>query len=288
MAENDCAIIEMTEGHQHVVEAFGLSPTRWWNKRQLNARNTWTVPDHLTCLWDDLELITAREDVAHPLFPMRIESLLLTLLADKIKKESLYPHNAVLSPHWSFRKRILTPDMEYDKSPAPEDIIDYVLWYGHCFELETNMIVMKAKSPVPQSWTLLRTMSSIHHARKLAKRDAAIYGVITDGVKWVFMHLTNKSQYTIKVFSWDNERQQIIGQVQNIIDQAVALYKRILPRSSLPTPTVHQSTGYQIRELPVPYNGSDDESGHLTGDNDYDAATIEENDYNTATGPLVW
>ena len=42
-------------------------------------------------MWDDLERVTAREGSIHPLFPMRIESLLLVLLADKIKKESLDP-----------------------------------------------------------------------------------------------------------------------------------------------------------------------------------------------------
>jgi hypothetical protein len=47
MTEEDCATIKTTKGHQRVVEAFGLSPTRWWNKRQLNARNTWSTPDHL-------------------------------------------------------------------------------------------------------------------------------------------------------------------------------------------------------------------------------------------------
>lgn len=56
------------------------------------------------------------------------------------------------------------------------------------------MIIMKSDSPVPRSWTLLQNMSDIHHARKLAGRDAVIYGVITDGLKWVFIHLTNQSR----------------------------------------------------------------------------------------------
>ena len=47
MIEEDCAMIKATEEYQDVVEAFGLSPTRWWNKRHLNARNTWSIPDHL-------------------------------------------------------------------------------------------------------------------------------------------------------------------------------------------------------------------------------------------------
>ncbi|KAJ5487249.1 hypothetical protein N7530_001549 [Penicillium desertorum] len=181
MTEEDCATIKTTKGHQRVVEAFGLSPTRWWNKRQLNARNTWSTPDHLACLWDDLELVTAGEGSAHPLLPVRIESLFLALLADNIKKESLDPNGPQKLPHWSFRRRILTREMKDDKIPAPEDIIDYVLWYGHCLDLETNMIVMKSESPVRRSWTLLQNMSGIHHARKLAERDAVIYGVITDG-----------------------------------------------------------------------------------------------------------
>ncbi|CAG7958036.1 unnamed protein product [Penicillium nalgiovense] len=290
MIEEDCATIKTTKGHQRVVEAFGLSPTRWWNKRQLNARNTWSTQDHLACLWDDLELVTAREGSTHPLFPVRIESLLLKLLAYNIKKESLDPNGTLELPHWSFRKRILTREMKDDKNPAPEDIIDYVLWYGHCWELETNMIIMKSDSPVPRSWTLLQNMSDIHHARKLAGRDAVIYGVITDGLKWVFIHLTNQSRYTIKVFAWDNERDQIIGQIQNIIDQAVALYRKMMSRSSLPTPTVHQISRCQIRELPAPCAGSDIESFRVTEQNACHTATIEEKAYNSDTdmGLLWW
>ncbi|KAG0159288.1 hypothetical protein PDIDSM_6810 [Penicillium digitatum] len=251
MIEEDCALIKATEEHRRVVEAFGLSPTRWWNKRQLSARSTWKIPDRLACLWDDLELITTPKGSTHPLFPVRIESLLLSLLAETIKKELLDPHRPLDLPHWSFRKRIFTREMEDNKFLAPENLIDYVLWYGHCWELETNMIAMKSKSPVPQSWILLRNMSIIHHARKLAGRDAVLYGVITDGSKWVFIHLTNWGRYTIKVFSWDNERHSIIGQVQNIINQAFALHRKILSRTSLPTPTVHRISHCQIRELPA-------------------------------------
>ncbi|KAJ5398939.1 hypothetical protein N7465_009428 [Penicillium sp. CMV-2018d] len=278
MAEEDCAMIKATEEYQGIVKAFGLSPTRWWNKRQLNARNTWNIPDHLMCLWNDLELVTARDGSTHPLFSMRIESLLLALLADRIKKESLNPHRPLNSPHWSFRKRISTLGMEDDKDIAPENIIDYVLWYGHCWELETNMIVMKSKSPVSQSWTLLRNMASIHQARKLGERDAVIYGAITDGSKW----------YTIRVFSWDYEQHRIFGQVQDIIDQAVARHRKILSRSSLPTPTLHQISGCQIRELPAPCDSSDDGSTRVTEQNTYHTATVEERDYDTDIGPLTW
>ncbi|KAJ9485188.1 hypothetical protein VN97_g8166 [Penicillium thymicola] len=270
MIDEDCAIIKATEEYQDVVEAFDLSPTRWWNKRQLNTRNTWKIPNHLMCLWNDLELVTARDGSMHPLFPMRIESLLLALLADKIKKESPNPpdsHAPLSPPHWSFRKWISKLGMKDGKYIAPESIIDYILWYGHWGELETNMIVMKSKSPVTRSWTLLQNMASIHHARKLAGRDAAIYGVITDGAKWVFIYLTNKSRYTIRVFSWEDKQHRIIGQIQHIIDQAVACHRKILSRSSLPTPTVHQISACQIRELPAPCHSSDDDSSRVTEDN---------------------
>ncbi|KAJ5514227.1 hypothetical protein N7463_003779 [Penicillium fimorum] len=278
MIEKDCAIIKATKGHQHVVEACSLSATRWWNKKQLNAKNTWNIPENLACLWDDLELITAREGVAHPLFPIRIESLLLALLAEKLKRDPLHPGGPLNMPHWSFRKRIFTSEMKDNQTVAPVDIIDFVLWYGHCWELETNMIVMKSERPVRRSWTLLQNMSSIHQARKLAGRDAPIYGVLTDGSKWVFMHLSNTSRYTIKVFSWDNERDRIIAQARDIIDQAAALHRKILSRSSLPTPTVHQSGRCQIREIPAPSNSSGDECGPV----------VEESTSETDIGPLFW
>ncbi|KAJ5384636.1 hypothetical protein N7517_002547 [Penicillium concentricum] len=168
--------------------------------------------------------------------------------------------------------------MKDDQILAPANIIDYVLWYGHCWELETNMIVMKSKRPVHRSWTLLQNMSSIHQARKLAGRDAVIYGIITDGSKWVFMHLSNTCRYTIKVFSWDNERDRIIAQARDIINQAAALHRKLLSRSSLPTPTVHQFRRCQIREMPAPSNGSGVESG----------CVIEESSSETDIGPLAW
>ncbi|KAJ5499879.1 hypothetical protein N7453_008930 [Penicillium expansum] len=285
MIEEDCATIKATEGYQCVVEAFGLLPTRWWNKRQLNARNTWNIPGHLACLWDDLELVSVQGGYDTSAVA---KSLLLSLLADNIKKELLDPHGPLDSPHWSFRKHILTLDMEDDKILAPENIIDYVLWYGHYRELETNMIVMKSKNPVPQSWILLQNMSSIHHARKLAERDAGIYGVITDGSKWVFIHLSNRSRYTVRVFSWDSERHWIISQVQDIIEQAVALHGKILSRSSLPTPTVYQISDCQIRELPTPCDGSDDENDRVTGRNGYHTATVQTNAYSTDGGSSAW
>ncbi|KAJ5185247.1 hypothetical protein N7491_006883 [Penicillium cf. griseofulvum] len=270
MTENDCEVIKTTKEYQHVVKSFSLSPTRWWNKRQLTAKNTWNIPDHLSCLWDDLELVIAREGGTHPLFPMRIESLLLALLADMIKKESLHAGGSLNSPHWSFRKRIFTPEMKEDQILAPMNIIDFVLWYGHCWELETNMIVMKSKHPVPRSWALLQNMSRIHHARKFTGRDAVIYGIMTDGIKWVFIHLTHKSRYTLKVFSWDNERDRIVGEAQDIIDQAAALHRKIISRSSLPTPTVHEFGRCQIREMPTPCNGSGDRSGRVIEECTYD------------------
>ncbi|KAJ5199331.1 hypothetical protein N7491_000113 [Penicillium cf. griseofulvum] len=290
-----------------VVKAFNLSRTRWWNKRQLNATKRWDIPDHLGCLSNDLELAFNREASVQWLFcRVRVESLLLGQLADKISKEG----NIFCSPraakgewlHWSFQKRIVTSEMEdweqemedreqemedreqemdEDKSLASTNIIDYVLWYGHCWELETNLIVMKPKSPMRQDWALLQNMARIHRARKLAGADAAIYGIMTDGLKWTFVHLTNNSRYTIKVFDWSDQKHRIIAQVQNIIDQAVDLYrKHVAPRSSLHTPTVYQISGCRIEELTA-------SSFDSTGNSDR-ASESEDDIFDISNAPLSW
>jgi hypothetical protein len=141
---------------------------------------------------------------------VRVESLLLEQLADKISKEenlfcSQQPAKGE-SLHWSFQKRIVTSEMENqeleteeDKSLASTNLIDYILWYGHCWELETNLIFMKPKSHMPHDWVLLQNIATIHRARKLARADAAIYGIMTDGRKWTFMHLTKNSRVSISL-----------------------------------------------------------------------------------------
>ncbi|KXG50157.1 uncharacterized protein PGRI_061240 [Penicillium griseofulvum] len=257
-----------------VVKDFNLSRTRWWNRKQLNATKRWDIPEHLGCLWSDLERAFSREaGVQWLVRRVRVESLLLEQLADKINKEgksfcSLQPAKGE-SPHWSFQKRIVTSEMEDQELEMEEDtsltstnIIDYVLWYGHCWELETNLIVMKPKSQMPHDWVLLQNMARIHRARKLARADAAIYGIMTDGRKWTFMHLSKNSRYTIKVLDWSNQQHQITAQVQDIIGQAVNLYRRhVAARSSLRTPTVHQISDCRIEEITAlsfdPIGGSD-------------------------------
>jgi hypothetical protein len=158
------------------------------------SANSWEV-----YLWSDLKFVIGPEVRSHRPSSVIIESLLLTLLADKIREGLPYPdwkmdlyHSEYL--HLNFQERIITPGMVDEETLAPENLIDYVLWYGLKSELETNLLVMKTGSPVLESENLLRNMARIHNARKIAKRDAVINGIMTDGSKWVFMHLTNNSR----------------------------------------------------------------------------------------------
>jgi hypothetical protein len=125
---------------------------------------------------------------------VRTESLLLALLAHKVKEKGFEAEGSLNPPHWSFQCQFNKSGLNDNESSAPKTLVDYVLWYGHHCELETNMIVMKSSTPVLESWKLLENMAFIHHTRKLAKRDASIYGVMTDGSDWIFMHLNDSSR----------------------------------------------------------------------------------------------
>ncbi|OQE08025.1 hypothetical protein PENVUL_c011G01331 [Penicillium vulpinum] len=143
---------------------------------------------------------------------------------------------------------------------------------------------MKPKAGQPKDWALLLNMARIHSARKFADpdADAAIYGIITDGLEWIFIHISNSSRYTVKIFDWSDHRDQIIAQVQDIIDKAVNLYKkRVVPRSSLRIPTIQQISGWRIEEIPATSN-------YFADSNDRASDKSSEDAFDIFHQPLSW
>ncbi|KAJ5121660.1 uncharacterized protein N7515_009621 [Penicillium bovifimosum] len=250
LTENNHAMVETTEEFQQVVRDFNLSPPTWWDKIRFHwGEKSWSCPEHLIYLWDDLRIITGRKGHKHPLFPLRTESLLLTLLAHKIIEQGLDTDGSITPPHWSFQCQFDRAGLNDGQSPA---LIDYVLWYGHHCELETNMIVMKSSNPASESWKLLENMALLHNTRKLARKDASIHGVMTDGSTWIFMHINNGSRYMIvKTLSWDKEQHRIIGRIEYIVSKAFHCHRETLAHSATRKNPVCRECGHHAAKKPV-------------------------------------
>ncbi|KAJ5907803.1 hypothetical protein N7495_000485 [Penicillium taxi] len=112
---------------------------------------------------------------------------------------------------------------------------------------------MRSEEVTLQTRSLLVTLAAVHTACKQMERAAAIYGILTDGSTWIFMHITESSHYSERVFHWNEDRDQIIFQVQEIINKAADLSRSIV----MPRPTrfikeegsVSSTTGCYIGEI---------------------------------------
>ncbi|CAG8139000.1 unnamed protein product [Penicillium olsonii] len=258
----------------------------------------------LVLYWEDLKSLT---DQCETLSPLLVESVLLALLASEIRADHgvlLQPSsggpdpddrerrpiegNNHEKPHWSFKKQLLPKNTSDDLSLAIEDEIDYVLWYGHCFELETNLIVMKSKSPESQSSSLLHNMGRIHRARKVAGRSSILYGIMIDGRTWTFIHISGWSQYTKRIFDWDSERDQIVAQVWEIIKQAIDLFKtKILPRLALPSSTAQSLGGCRFEDIPDDICESNEDSYDMYASDRSSRGSVG-NESDLAPGDMPW
>ncbi|KAJ5558887.1 hypothetical protein N7461_002859 [Penicillium sp. DV-2018c] len=216
------------EEFKRIRREFDLSSGKWWDKIPFWREKGRSPPEHLQYLWEDIRLVAGRKKT-HPQLSVRTESLLITLLARKIREQGLEGDGSLSLPHWGFQSEFdkRGPDDDQD---SPKTLIDFVLWYGHHCELETNMLGMKSDTPDLESWKLLENMAFIHQTRKCANREAAIHGVMTDGSNWTFMHISNSSRYTTKTLSWDKDKHRIIGRIEYIVDKAFHRRKEILSR----------------------------------------------------------
>lgn len=208
--------IPASESDQHVIHLFRLSPKRWWNKRQLKAKAVWAIPGHLCEIklntlkfpmtfntsiahyWANLESLNSRDGTMHRLLEVRTESLLFVILAGEVPPDQWKPPGLwrafQKTIHWNLRQQILPQNQPDNSGQVASNIVDYVLWYGHPAELETNLIIMNSNFSEPQGSPLFHNMARIHTARKQAGRNSAIYGIMTDGRIWMFLFISHSSR----------------------------------------------------------------------------------------------
>lgn len=132
------------------------------------------------------------------LLEVRTESLLLVILAGEIPPEQWtapkLQGGSRKAIHLNFRQQLLPQNQPDNSGQVSTNIIDYVLWYGHPAELETNMIIMNSNFSDSQGTPLFHNLARIHMARKQAGRNSAIYGIMTDGRIWMFLFISHSSQ----------------------------------------------------------------------------------------------
>ncbi|KAL2834237.1 hypothetical protein BDW59DRAFT_156177 [Aspergillus cavernicola] len=120
-------------------------------------------------------------------------------------------------------KRVINMPFKNDKGLELQltSQIDNVLWSGNPDELDASLLILRAPTVgTIWSWTLLKNMAMIHHARKKAGRNAEIYGIATDTHSWAFLRIDNKSQYSRWFLDWKYDEEEIVDHVVRIVDYA--------------------------------------------------------------------
>ncbi|KAL3485646.1 hypothetical protein BJX62DRAFT_242727 [Aspergillus germanicus] len=105
--------------------------------------------------------------------------------------------------------------------------IDYALWYGDPRYFETNFVVIRARKMIVdggsrQFLPILAAMSFVQRNRVKRKVNQEVYGIFTDGVTWMFLHLDKWNRT-------DGQQHTITNLISKILDDAIKL--RLLSKS---------------------------------------------------------
>ncbi|KAJ6111558.1 hypothetical protein N7523_007619 [Penicillium sp. IBT 18751x] len=91
---------------------------------------------------------------------------------------------------------------------------DYALWYGAQANLETNLLIVEAKTPDELGKgerQLLGYMGLVHAGRiERGKADTTVYGISTDSIRFNFYRISQSGKWCSKTLIWgfsseDNE-----------------------------------------------------------------------------------
>ncbi|KAL4913282.1 hypothetical protein BDW62DRAFT_205709 [Aspergillus aurantiobrunneus] len=101
--------------------------------------------------------------------------------------------------------------------------VDNVVFSGDPDDIDASLLVLRAtRRGEARVWTLLKLMAMVHHARKVAGKDAGIYGIATDSHEWAFAHIDGNSQFSCWFLEWEYQNFEIVAHVMRILDYAGA------------------------------------------------------------------
>ncbi|KAJ5561042.1 hypothetical protein N7535_009239 [Penicillium sp. DV-2018c] len=159
---------------------FGLSPN-----------NIVTIPAYIKDILADQELATRGSPMNNALVKCRVETIILTTLANiKCHAGSC---RELQSLNVQFDREIHLPWKLNRKIFNLSGTVDYSLWDGKPSERVTDTVVVKTETTPwlkRGMYHCLIYMAMIHHTRKRAGMpDTSIFGVATDGFEWVFIRI---------------------------------------------------------------------------------------------------
>ncbi|KAL5364431.1 hypothetical protein BJX96DRAFT_132576 [Aspergillus floccosus] len=199
-------------------------------------KNVWEVdregmnvqmPEHFERYMTELADIFSNEGTKPSSIRPRTDWVVVVMTAIvRRNKDQLYPnssppsHHAHKAPRWNLKTTLAGSDLAM-KAP-----VDYVLWYGPRGDWDTNLVVVRSSSRLEgECWAALLSTSAVYAARKAKKFKGGVYGICTDSYFWTFLHLSDKGHVSKRCLSWEDNKQEVIGQLYKIIGQAFDLHR---------------------------------------------------------------
>ncbi|KAL2847359.1 hypothetical protein BJX68DRAFT_268226 [Aspergillus pseudodeflectus] len=181
---------------------------------------------------------TSTDNVADLASRIRVDAILIMSLG--IAKEKLLESLAgqarcvtekrLETLFWSPDQFISVPESLLSHCGIQYAALDYVLWFGDTRELQTNLVVLRVDEPLGEvveeqyCFAALATAAMIHHGRAKRPVMQGTYGIVTDGLRWIFLHVNKEGEYSSIKLNWmDGNEHTIVGLIGRIMDQAVAV-----------------------------------------------------------------
>ncbi|CEN61105.1 hypothetical protein ASPCAL07770 [Aspergillus calidoustus] len=200
---------------------------------------------------------TLTDNVADLPSRIRVDAILIMSLGIAKEKflESLAGHarceteKRLETLFWSPDQFISVPEPLLSPSGIQYPALDYVLWFGDTRKLQTNLVVLRVDESLDQvveeqyclaalaatcqslivasrtvKYMLTRSQVMIHHGRAKRPVMQGTYGIVTDGLRWIFLHVNKEGEYSSIKLNWmDGNEHTIVGLIGRIMGQAVAV-----------------------------------------------------------------
>ncbi|KAL2850534.1 hypothetical protein BJX68DRAFT_266737 [Aspergillus pseudodeflectus] len=139
---------------------------------------------------------------------------------------------------WGHDQGISLWEAFLSKCEIRQAAIHYVLWYGDPGELETNLVVIRVDEPLHVAGDNvdclrgLAAASMVHHSRNTQPVLEETYGIVTDGLRWLFFFVGKEDEYSSLSLDWSQgevQQHAVVGLIGKILDRAVTV-KMTSPR----------------------------------------------------------
>ncbi|KAL3475728.1 hypothetical protein BJX99DRAFT_259165 [Aspergillus californicus] len=186
----------------------------WDTDQASDARERFASVDSL--LQNYVAVFTSTDNVAD--LPCRVRVDVILVMSLGIAKQKLLgsldaqtrsnAEQQLETLFWGHDQFISVPVSFLNPCDIRSSAIDYVLWYGDTRELQTNLVVLRVDEPLDgvleksYCFAALAATAMIHHGQTKRHTIQGTYGVVTDGLKWTFLHVNKKDEYSSFTFNW--------------------------------------------------------------------------------------